>query len=402
MGGKIALEGRRRFIKIGTLGAAGLTFPFSKSLAMIGEKEALNIGVIGTGDRGMGMIHLMNEIPFLKVIGCSDIIPFRLEKAIELSGAKGYEDYRALLDNKKIDAVIIATPFGMHGTMAVDALQAGKHVYCEKTMTRGMEDIQTVLDTHKNSGLVFQTGHQYNSSELYQKIHNIIESGYLGGITAFECQWNRNGDWRRKVPDPKWERMINWRMYREYSGGLVAELCAHQIDFIGRVIGENPEKVSGFGGIDHWKDGRETFDNIHMLFKYPSGVDASFTSTTTNGFEGYQIKVLGEKGTIVMGANEAKIYLERNQLKEYGIVDGVSGATKMAWEQGIGADITASSEDITAQALVQFYHSVIDGKPVYADIKSGALTSQCVQMSLDALDNEKVVSWEDYPKLDFF
>jgi len=148
-------------------------------------------------------------------------------------------------------------------------------------MVRGVEEIQTVIDAHRETTQIFQVGHQYNSAELYQKVSQIVQSGYLGEITAFECQWNRNGDWRRPVPHPKWERAINWRMYKENSGGLVAELCSHQIDFICRTLGEAPEVITGFGGIDYWKDGRETFDNVHLLFKYPSGIDASFTCTTS-------------------------------------------------------------------------------------------------------------------------
>lgn len=108
------------------------------------------------------------------------------------------------------------------------------------------------------------------------------------------------------MPDPKLERMINWRMHNEYSGGLTTELCSHKIYFINRVPKEAPEKISGFGGIDYWKDGRETFDNIQLQFQYPSDIDASFMCTTTNSFNGYQIKVLGSKGTIDMGISRAK------------------------------------------------------------------------------------------------
>jgi predicted dehydrogenase len=192
--------------------------------------------------------------------------------------------------------------------------------------------------------------------------------------------------------------MINWRMYREYSGGLTAELCSHQIDFINRILGQVPEKISGFGGIDHWKDGRETYDNIHLLYQYPDGTDASFMCTTTNSYDDYKISIMGSKATIIMDYSSAKIYAERKTI-EKGVVDGVSGATAKAWMSGKGVPIDASGEDSTKQALQQFYESIVNGSPVYADIRSGALTSKCVQMSLDALYEDKISRWEDYPVL---
>ncbi|MFY0608569.1 MAG: Gfo/Idh/MocA family oxidoreductase [Cyclobacteriaceae bacterium] len=390
---------RREFIKLSALAAVGTLGAGSSLQAFQGGKEKLNVAVVGTGNRGTGIINILNEVPHIQVVAVSDVIPFRLDKAVSISGAKGYLDYRALLEHKGLDAVIIAVPFGLHDEVCLDALDAGKHIYCEKTLVKGIAETQKVLDAYKaTNNLVFQTGHQYNSSDLYQKVEKIIQSGYLGDITGFVCQWNRNGDWRRPVPDPKWERMINWRMYKEYSGGMTAELCSHQIDFINRVLKEMPAKISGFGGIDHWKDGRETYDNIHLQFQYPSGVDASFTCTTTNSFNGYQVKVLGRKGTIDLGISRAQIFLENNQRKTT-IVDGVSGATAQAWQAGKGAPIDANNDDSTLQALEQFYRSIVEGEKVYADIMSGAQTSKCVQMSLDALYEEKITRWSEYPEL---
>ena len=390
---------RRTFVqKSGATLASVIAVPYIN----FNTRKKINIGVIGTGDRGGGIISLLKNSEVFNVVACCDVIPFRLEAAVEKSGAKPYENYHDLLDHKDLEAVIIASPFGLHDEMVVDAIAAGKHIYCEKTMSKGMAEIQAVIDAQRSSGLTFQVGHQYNSSDLYQRVQEMIQEGYLGDITAIECQWNRNGDWRRAVPDPKWERAINWRMYREHSGGLVAELCSHQIDFICRSIEEAPKKIVGFGGIDHWKDGRETFDNVHLLFEFPSGIEASFTCTTTNAFDDYKIKILGSKATVIMDYQRAFIYLEPPEMKkEYGEVDGVSGATITKWKAGEGVEIKAETSDITVQALRQFYHSLVDGAEIFADIKSGAITSKCVQMSLDALYQGKLVHWNDYPELVF-
>ncbi|HCX24827.1 MAG: dehydrogenase [Flammeovirgaceae bacterium] len=397
-------DSRRKFFKTGValIGGTVLGARYLSAMPIHFGKEVVNVGVIGTGDRGSGLIRLMNQIEGLEVVACSDLIPFRLEDAVKLTkSAKAYADYTDLLADKKVDAVIVSTPFSTHDEIAIAALKAGKHVYCEKTMTKGMTEIQAVIDIVNSSGKVFQTGHQYHSSPLYNKARDIIRSGYIGEVTAYECQWNRNGSWRRPVPDPKWERMINWRMYREYSGGLVAELMSHQIDFINWVTDSHPEQITGFGGIDHWKDGRETFDNVHLLYKYPSGLDASFECTTTNGYQDYQIKVLGSKGTIILDYTKGTIFSEAKGIKEKGLVDGVSGATMQAWEKGEGASIDAPGNDPTLDALRQFYESIANGAPVISSLQTGALTAKCVQISLDALYENQIKNWNQYPELLF-
>ena len=393
---------RRGFIKTIGFGAAGISVGHGLLPNVFFGKNKLAVGVIGTGDRGTGIMSLINQIDGMDVVACSDLIPFRLEKASGMSGKiKAYQDYHELLADKKVDAVIVSTPFSTHREIAVNALDAGKHVFCEKTMTLGMAEIQEVLDAVNESDLVFQTGHQWHSSPLYKRARQIIRNGYLGDVTSYECQWNRNGDWRRPVPDPKWERMINWRMYREYSGGLVAELMSHQIDWINWVTGSRPAKIVGFGGIDHWKDGRETFDNAHVMFEYPNGLDATFTCTTTNGYGDFGVKVLGKNATMQLDYTTGEILAERSVLADKGIVDGVSGATVKAWERGESTSIDAPGNDPTIDALREFYNSIVNGAPVTSDVRTGARTSKCVHIALDALHNGGVKYWDDYPKLNY-
>jgi predicted dehydrogenase len=391
---------RRKFIGNSfAIGGAALIAP---SLLAKSQAQNLKVGVIGTGSRGSGLMRLMNDIAGYEITACADVLPFRLDNGLSIAPkAKGFEDYRKLLDRKDVEAVVIATPFGLHDEVAIAACDAGKHIYCEKTMAKGINEIQGVIDASKSTNAIFQTGHQYHSSLLYRKAVKIIQSGYVGDVTAVHCQWNRNGDWRRSVPDPKFERMINWRMYKEYSGGLVAELMSHQIDFINWFSRALPAKFSGFGGVDHWKDGRETYDNIHLLMEYDNGMDASFTCTTTNAFEDYKIKVLGSKATLILDYTTAMIYAESKELKEKGLVDGVSGATKQAWDAGKGAPVGAPGNDPTIDALKQFHASVTAGKPVISDIKTGAITAKCVQIALDCLYEGEIKYWKDYPELNF-
>jgi predicted dehydrogenase len=387
---------RREFVKGSLATSAALyatsTLGFER---IMGANETVNIGIIGTGDRGGGLIPIINDIPNLRVVACCDIIPFRLAEGLaKIDGeAKGYKDYRKLLDDPNVDAVLVATPFNTHSQIAIDALDAGKHVYCEKTMAKGYAGIEQLVKKAEASDKIFQTGHQYHSSRLYTHIVEQIKRGAIGNITAFECQWNRNGNWRRPVPDPKWEKLINWRMYREYSGGLLAELCSHQLDFANWVLEATPEKVMGIGGIDYWKDGRETYDNIHLIYSYPKGVKATFTCLTSNSMGDYKIKVLGDKGSYTLDYVKAWYHPEGEYEKELGEVDGVSGAT-MNWDQGKGTPVEIDHADPSNQALIDFRDSVVNNEQPISDVHSGANAALCVQMGLDAMYQNKIVSSE--------
>lgn len=394
---------RRNFVV--KTGLATATLGTSTSLmanfaAIDKRKDIINLGIIGTGDRGGGLIPLINEIEQINVAACCDIIPFRLEDALARTKgkAKGYADYRRLLDDQTIDAVLIATPFSTHSDIAIDALDAGKHVYCEKTMAKGYDCIQTLVDKAKGSRKIFQTGHQYHSSRLYRHAVKLIADGKIGKVISFDCNWNRNDDWRRLVPRPELERAINWRMYREYSGGLLAELCSHQIDIVNWILEECPSKVMGSGGIDYWKDGRETYDNVHLIYTYPSGVKANFTCLTSNSMDGYRTKIMGDKGSIVLGFSNAWFHPEVKNKSELGNVDGVAGAT-LKWEVEKGIPIELEHADPSAQALLDFKESILNNSMPESNVISGAKAAICVQMGLDAMYNEEIVHWNEDLKI---
>ncbi|WP_418263689.1 Gfo/Idh/MocA family protein [Flavobacterium faecale] len=388
---------RRVFIKKAGVASAAVATPslfYSNIFTKVSTNDNLKIGVIGTGDRGTGLISILNSIDNVNVAGVCDLLPFRLNQGLSKSKTKsiGYSDYHKLLDNKDIDAVIIATPFSTHSKIATDALNAGKHVYCEKTLAKGYAGIESLANVASGSKMIFQTGHQYHSSRLYTHVVDLIKEGKVGEILTFECQWNRNGNWRRPVPEPKFERAINWRMYREFSGGLTAELCSHQIDFVNWVLDETPSQVMGVGGIDYWKDGRETFDNVHLTYRYSSGVTAKFTCLTSNAKDSYQIKVLGDKGTIIIDTKHAWFYPEGQNNKVLGEVDGVSGATTM-WDEQKGYVINVEHLDPTKQALLDFRTAIQTNNQPVSGLITGVKTAICVQMGLDALCENRIIKW---------
>ena len=396
---------RRSFIKksaVVTAGIASSSYLYGNVMSNIDSNKTINLGVIGTGARGGGLTSIINSIDNIKVIAACDVLPFRLEEGLAKanSNPKGYSDYRQLLDNKAIDAVIIATPFNTHSKIAIDALDADKHVFCEKTLAKGYIGVKELVDKANQSKKIFQTGHQYHSSRLYTHVVDLIREGKVGNITAFECQWNRHGNWRRPVPEPKLEKGINWRMYREFSGGLTAELCSHQIDFVNWVLNETPNQVMGVGGVDYWKDGRETYDNVHLIYSYSNGIKATFTCLTSNAKDGYQIKVIGDKGTIIITTKNAWFYPEGKRknrvLKD---VDGVSGATAQ-WDIEKGYKINVEHLDPSKQALLDFRASVLNNKSPESGIINGAKAAICIQMGLDAMYNNEIVKWNNKIVLD--
>ncbi len=339
----------------------------------------------------------------LELVAYCDVLPFRLEEARAAEpAAHAYSDYRRLLDDKYVDAVIVSTHFSEHHPVVLAALDAGKHVYCEKTMIKGITETREIFDAARNRpGQIFQTGFQYRTSPLYEAAARLIANGDIGQITAVNCQWNRNGNWRRPVPDPKWERQVNWRMYREYSGGLVAELCSHQMGSSDWVIGSELEHIQGVGGNDYWKDGRETYDNVHVVTRYKSGVTATYTSQTTNSLDGFRISVLGRKGTVILTTRRGWVVPEGDSIAASAGVDLVSGASvdvgpENAYKtanEGSTMRIDAPADDPTPVALQKFGDAIRDQRQPVASSGSGAKLSVMVQLAIDAMDYRQVIPW---------
>ena len=396
---------RRKFILTNTAALSGLaTVGYAGAPSLFrnasDKADTVRVGLIGAGSRGTGIAHVLKDLPGLALAACCDVVPEHLEQGMSLAapGATAYTDYQKLLSDKKLDAVIIATPLYLHYTMALDALEAGKHIYQEKTMSYDIPQALAMVSKVHASDRVFQVGHQYRYYALYHKVKEAISQGWCGEVMQYECQYHRNSDWRKPVEDPKNERVVNWRMYREYSGGLMAELCAHQIDIVNWMTGSPPLKVSGLGGIDYWKDGRETYDNVRTVFEYPNGVKASASSILNNAFRGYSMRVLGTEATIEILRDQAFIYAEADEV-ERGTVDGVSGATLNAWTQGKATPLEFESQDgadldPTAYALLDFGDCIRNGKKPFSNVDTGRDVSIAVHMGNAAMREEKYQYWK--------
>lgn len=370
----------------------------------VSANDTINIGIIGTGQRGTGLASVLQNMPGYKLIACCDILPDRLEKCLSLADkdAKGYSNYKKLLNNKSVDAVIISSPLSLHHEMVMAAAENGKHIFCEKTMAYDYEQTKAIRNKIKDYKGIFQVGHQYRSTPMFHKVRELLSNGRLGKVKYFRCQYHRNNDWRRPVDNPKNEKTINWRMYREFSKGLTAELCSHQIDIVNWMTDSVPVKVTGFGGVDYWQDGRETYDNINLIYEYPDGIKANFTSVLSNAFDGYKITIMGDQGTIVIGRDEAWLYAEAVAMKnnkgtEKGIVDGVSGATIKNWTQGKPVPIYFDDGGLapTAHALNDFEKYVKENKKPFSNEETGKNAAIAVHMGIEAMDSGQVIYWKD-------
>jgi predicted dehydrogenase len=383
---------RRQFIGTAAASAALAAMPgFVSATADKVSGGVLRTGHIGTGRQGRKLLGLAHKLPGIDVRTICDILPFQLDRAKAIVGpeTQAVEDYRRILDDPEIDAVFIATPFFFHAEPLLDALDAGKHVYCEKTLVKGHDQIEQVRPVLENTDRIVQTGYQHRYSDHLRHVAGVIESGEIGSISKVECLWNRNGDWRRPVPSPEYERAVNWRMYREYSGGLTAELSSHQMDILQWMLGSPPQHIMGTGGIDHWKDGRTTRDNTHLLVSHENGIAVSYTCMTTNDYGGSRMTFLGTKGTIVTSLNEAwvsTVPVDDNMPEG---VDGVTGAT-MALSGVPGRRIKLADFNPTRNAVAAFRESVLSNSAPAASAVKGLETARTVQLSLDAMDKGSV------------
>lgn len=304
---------RRDFLKKmgGAIGLGALlgAYPWLGALADDTNGERCRLAIIGCGSRGCYHISFLKDNPAADIRVLCDIYQPSLDEAAAMvPTAEQITDYRRVLERKDIDAVIIATPPATHCRIALDAFDAGKHVLCEKCIGFNIDECHQIYMKHRETGRIFFTGQQRLFDPRYIKAMEMIHNGTFGRINAIKTYWNRNGDWRRYVPDPSLERQLNWRLYAESSHGLMTELACHQLQVGTWALGKLPVKVMGHGAITHWKDGREVFDNISCIYVFDDGVKMTFDSVISNKFYGLEEQIMGTLGTVE--PEKGKYYFE--------------------------------------------------------------------------------------------
>ncbi len=387
-------KGRRNFLKamagapaLAALGVAAVTRGPVKG-------GAVKAALIGTGDMGSGHLRQMQK-DYIDLKALCDINPKRRATASENMVKAGwtkpaeYDDWREMLQKEDLEAVLIATPLWTHADIAVGCLDAGKHVLCEKMMAKSAADCLRMLDASRRNKRLLEIGYQRYYNPTYQAAYqNIIKQGLLGEVYYARLTWHRNGTWRKQQdppsPDfdpsrygyPDWEHLLNWRMYKQYSEGLMAELGSHQLTATSWFFDSAPEAVYTSGTIARYKDGREVNDHIYATFEYPGGRTATFTSIQSNAFEEAYEMFMGTKGTLVL-KNETDAYLftegeapaskvEVSKQTANPILDASASRPPDAAGRAVNAPNTGQNEKASAyqNEQAEFCAAIRTGKPV--------------------------------------
>lgn len=385
--------GRRNFIKaVAAMPAAGALVWKASGMT------PLRAGIIGPG--GQGRVLMENSPPsHIRLVAVCDIFSENLERGLEIARkvhdprAEGFTDYRRMLERRDIEAVLVASPLWMHEEMVVDALQAGKHVLCEKTMAHDIEGCRRMIEASHAARKNLQVGHQRTYNPLYREAKELIDNGVIGDLFHVRSLWHRNGSWRRKLPEtsfdpspwgyPDMEHLKNWRLYKKYSQGLMAELGSHQMQVVNWFADSLPTSVYGSGGIYRYKDGREVSDHVYLTYEYPDGLTATYSSIQSNAFDHYYEEFMGTEGTILLtGEKEAMLFFEgkgkeATELKVEGAAAGpIMQASESRARDAAGATIAGSSTGFNAlrgysNEIEGFCATIRNGKPNLCDGPTG-------------------------------
>ncbi len=284
---------RRHFL---TAAGAGMAAPAFAEPQQVSPNDRIRLALIGAG--GQGSYDTTNALAAggTELAAVSDVYEGRLTRAREVWGDHLFtsRDYREVLARRDVDAVIIGTPDHWHQKVAIDAMNAGKDVYCEKPMVQRIDDGRDVIDTWKRTGRIMQVGSQRVSSIIYQKAKELLGAGAVGEINYVDAWVDRGtaiGAWQYSIPPDAspstvdWDRFLGrapkvpfepvrlfrWRNYRDYGTGVGGDLFVHLFSGLHFAMNSNgPTRVYASGGLRFWKDGRDVPDVLVGVYDYPA------------------------------------------------------------------------------------------------------------------------------------
>ena len=345
---------RRNFIKA-TSTAAGLAAAAGINPRSFAANEKIRLGIVGTGKQAQ-IAHLSQGLRVnsdqIQVVAICDVWSYSRDAATKIlndPSVKTYIEYREMLEKENLDAVLVATPLFTHYEIVIAALDSGVHVFCEKTMTMTIEESRNIVKKCNETGKFVQIGHQRHYNPYYNKAMWLAkDKNMIGRITHITAQWHRNESWRRTLPkytptadDKKYikdlDRHVNWRLYNDTSAGLMTELGTHQLDAACWFLGSLPTKVSGFGGIEYWRDDRDAEDHTTLMYEWtvrpgdmgfrsirprnrqqnkfkinnPYKVRMNYSSICTNAKSHYGELIQGDRGAFaLMGESSLRFFAE--------------------------------------------------------------------------------------------
>ncbi len=308
--------------------------------------DKINFALIGAGGMGTQDTITALKTPNVKIVAVCDLYDGRLKDAKTKWGADLFttRHYKEILNRKDVDAVIIAVPDFWHQQISIDAMLAGKHVYCEKPMVHAITEGAAVIKTQNETGKVYQVGSQGVSSLGNEKAKQLLKDGAIGELNYAEGFWARHsptGAWQYPIPadaSPEtvdWDiylsntkkrpfdamRFFRWRNYQDYGTGMAGDLFVHLFSSLHFITNSNgPNKIYAAGGLRYWKDGREVPDVLLGTFDYPqSAAHAPFNlSLRCNFVDGTSgttyLKLVGSEGS--MDVTWDSVTLKRNKTTE--------------------------------------------------------------------------------------
>ena len=341
---------RRQFIRAaGAAAGAAAAYTAPHVTIMAGEARGANdrigVGFIGVGGRCRAHINIVNALKkegIAQPVAVCDVYRPRLEDASQkCGGAKMYRAHEELLQDPNVDVVCIATPDRHHAPQAIDAVAAGKDVYCEKPLTHWaqFELAKKLEEAAKRSGRIVQVGTQYMADENYATVSKMIKEGVIGKVVHAQLGYFRRGDWgeRMRVPDPNaragpdldWQRFLGdapkvefsvsrffqWRLYWDYAGGPATDLLVHTFTPVFCLLDlDYPERVFGGGG--RFQYDREVPDQCNIIADYKDGPSVVMMNSLSN-YTGIETKIRGTNGIIILTDSGIRIVpIDPNTNKE--------------------------------------------------------------------------------------
>ena len=332
---------RRNFLKAaGIAGATSLAssstplFAMGQSATPIAKNDHIQLALIGAGSQGQSDTKFALQVPGVKLVAVADCYNGRLEHSKELWGSDlmTTRDYKEILARKDIDAVIVATPDHWHKQASIDAMRAGKDVYCEKPMVHLYADGPEMIETSRATGRILQVGSQRVSSIVYAKAKQLLASGAIGQLNLVTARWDRNsslGAWNYTVPSDAgtetcdWPRFLGtaphvpfnadqffqWRKFKAYGTGVAGDLFVHLFSGTHFITGaQGPTRAMATGGLRYWKDGRDVPDVLLALFDYPEGFNLSLRVNFVDGGEESEGLIFtGSEGTMEIAGNTVSL-----------------------------------------------------------------------------------------------
>ena len=325
---------RREFLRDSAVGGAGLALVTGLAPArVLGANDRIRVGALGTGERAQYLMTLFKAVPSTEVVAVCDVYEPHRDLGLRIAGpdAKAYVDYREVLDLKDVDAVIIGAPDHWHKTMLVDAVRAGKDVYCEKpimhSIEQGVEMVRAVEETRR----VVQTGMQQRSWNHYQLGKHLVDSGKLGRVTFVHTYWYQNYytprgwnelpaidtsklDWKNflgEAPDQPFtpEKFVWWRFFWDFGGGILTDLLTHWIDVIQWYMGEPAPKTASATG-DLYLMKWQCPDTITAVYEFPGDFVVTYTGAMNSGIDDGGIEFRGSAATMKIDRSHLAVYPE--------------------------------------------------------------------------------------------